>query len=97
MDVVDNGQQSFGELLGVNLQHIRAVAPPEVSVVDVDVLVSGSSQSRRNHVVGLFDDTLCIDAQRECVPRAPAHRRRQRFLLVSRKRASYECADDENT
>ena len=50
VDVVDDRLQTVGEALRVNLQLAAGlVAPAEVAVVDVDVVVAGIQQLLRHH------------------------------------------------
>ena len=76
MDVVDDGLESVGEALRVRLEPSVLVASAEVAVVDVDVDVAALVELQLLDKVGVVLDRPLADVDAECVPRAPAHRRR---------------------
>ena len=83
--IVCHGLQSLREARGVYEQMaVVLVAPAEVAVVDVDVVVAHGAQSLADHRIGLALDNTLADVHTKGVPRAPAHRR----AVLPRSRAS---------
>ena len=69
MDMVNNALQALGKPCGVNEQlPRRIVTPPEIAVIDVDMVETHILQAFRDHGIGLTFDNGLADVQTKGVP-----------------------------
>ena len=73
MHMIDDATQTVGESEWMGHQIALIIAQSEVSVIDIDVIITGILQPLRNHGVCLSVNQFFADVDVERIPRAPTH------------------------